>query len=123
MAFDQVKKQFFRVRLLMYFLKLWQRAYRQDRSFMDDRDAVAKLLDLTHDMRREDDALALILQRLHDRQDFSRDEHIQATGRFVEDDDRRIMHDRAGNRRLLLHAGRHLRAQRVAKIVHRKAGK
>ena len=46
------------------------------------------------------------------------DQDVEARGRLVEDQDGRIVDDRPGDRDLLLHAGRHLRAQDVAEVVH-----
>ena len=102
----------------MLLLKFRQRPHRQDRTFVDDGDTVAELFHLAHDVRRENDALPLILQRLHRRQHFASDQHIQPGGRLVKDDDRRIVNDGSRDRNLLLHAGRHLRPQHIAEVVH-----
>ena len=46
------------------------------------------------------------------------DQDVQPRGRLVEDQDRRVVDDRPGDRDLLLHAGRHLGAEDVAEVVH-----
>ena len=67
----------------------------------DDDDAVAQPLDLLHDVRREDDAFALLVaqppQRLAQR---ARGQHVEAIGRLVEHEVRRVVNDRARQRRL-----------------------
>ena len=45
-------------------------------------------------------------------------EYIEARGRFVKDQYRRIVNNRAGDRDFLLHAGRHLGTEQVANLVH-----
>ena len=85
---------------------------------MHDRDPVAEPLRLAHDVRRKHDALALVAQLGHGVQQRPGHEHVEPGRRFVEDQHRRIVDDRPGDRHFLLHAGRHLRAQHVANLVH-----
>ena len=97
------------------------RTHGQQSALVDDRNAVTELFDLTHDVRRVDDALALFSQRLDLIDHVPCDEDIQPGCWFVEDQNGRIVNDRSRYRHLLLHAGRHLRSQHVADVVHREA--
>ena len=56
---NQFEEQLFDVRLVVAFGKFVEGAHGEDLSSMNDGDPVAKLLDLAHDVRREDDAFAL----------------------------------------------------------------
>ena len=115
---DQPEEQLFQVVLAVPLAQFGERAFGQDVAAVHDRDPVAEPLGLAHDVRREDDALALVAQ-LGDRlQQRPGHEHVEAGGRFVEDQHRRIVDDGPGDRDLLLHAGRHLRAEHVANFVH-----
>src|SRR5262249_52851453 len=59
---DEIKEQFFQVLLTVLFAQLRQGAARLNAAAADDGDAVAQLLDLAHDVRGEDDALAQAAQ-------------------------------------------------------------
>ena len=85
---------------------------------MDDRHPVAQLLDLAHDVGREDDALPLRPERVDRLHHRAGDEYVETGGRLVKDHHRRVVDDRAGDGDLLLHAGRHLRPQHVPKVSH-----
>ena len=71
---------------------------------VEERDPVAEALGLLEDVRREDDRLSTLLERgqevLHE-DDVDR---VEARKRLVQDQDLRVVHDRAEELHLLLHA-------------------
>ena len=75
---------------------------------MDDRDAVAELLGLAHDVSREDDGLALVAELADHLLHLDGVEHVESDRRLVEDQDRRIVRHRPCDRDLLLHSRREL---------------
>src|SRR5436190_20350424 len=85
----QLKKQLLEISLSITIAQLVESAARLDAAFADDRDASADLFDLTHDVRRVEDALALITKPFDVLQDRPRDKHVKAERRFVKDEDRR----------------------------------
>ncbi len=99
-----------------------RRAGRENATFMNDGDAVAELFNLAHDVRGKDDALALAAEQVDRVEHGPGHEHVEPGGRLVEDQHGRIVNDRAGDRHLLLHAGRHLRAEHVAEFLHLQLG-
>src|SRR5687767_6546106 len=82
------------------------RVERDDLSVIDDRDAVAQLVRLFHVVRREQDRAALPLQVAHAVAEVARGLRIEPDGRLVQDHERRIRQQRAGEREALAHAGR-----------------
>src|SRR5215204_4281066 len=59
---NQTKKQFFQVLLPVPLAQLRQRAFGQDVAAVQDRQLVAEPLRFAHDVRAEEDALALIAE-------------------------------------------------------------
>ena len=116
---NQLEEQFLQVALVVLAPAISsKRAFGEDLPAMDDRQAVAELLRLAHDVRGEEDALAVIAQLGHRLQQRPRDQHVQPRGGLVEDQHRRVVDDGPGDGDLLLHAGGHLRPQQVADVVH-----
>ncbi len=115
---DQLKEQLLQVPLVMPVAQLLQRPFGQDLSAVQDGDPVAEPLRLAHDVRGEDDALAVIAQLGHRVQQRPGHQHVQPGRGLVEDQHGRIVDHGPGHRNLLLHAGRHLRAQDVPRVVH-----
>src|SRR5215471_2240308 len=88
---------------------------------MDDSEVVAEPLDLAHDVGREDDGLPAVPAVADEADDRARGHHIEPRRGLVENHDRRIVDERAGDGGLLLHAGGKLVAPPVAKTVHIQA--
>jgi hypothetical protein len=75
---------------------------------IEERDAVAEPLGLLHDVRREDDRLALLLEVLEEVLEEDDVDGVEAGERLVEDEDLGVVHDGAQELHLLLHALREL---------------
>ena len=83
--------------------------------------AVTQPFDFAHDVGREHHAPPLATKVGDDSQQRAGDQHIETGGRLVEDHHGGVVHEGAGNGRLLPHAGRQLRPGRLAKVIHLQA--
>ena len=85
---------------------------------VDDADHVAEFLHFAHDVGGIDHGLAARLAVTDEFHNRPRRHHIESKRRFVENHNGRIMNQRAGDRRFLLHAGGKLVAAPVEEFVH-----
>ena len=99
-------------------LQFGRRAGCENPAFIDNCGPVAEFFDFAHDVRRVDDALPLVAKRADRGEDGPRHQDVEPHCRLVEDQDGRIVNNRAGDRDFLLHAGRHFRAEHVTEVVH-----
>src|SRR3990172_8649942 len=72
-------------------LEVLRRPDGDDLPVVDNRDAIAQLLRLVHEVRRVDDCLSLAVQLLHDMTELASGRHIHRHSGFVEDQDRRVV--------------------------------
>src|SRR5690606_6541983 len=110
---DQLEKEVFDAVNAVTVAEFRKSSLVEDAAVVNDGDAVAKLFDFAHDVRRINDALALFLKPLHVLLNGAGDENIQPEGGFVKDEDRGIVNDGARDGHLLPHARRHLRHQQI----------
>ena len=89
---------------------------------MQNCDAVAEPLGLAHDVRAENDAFSLVAKLADGLQQGAGHKHVEPCRGFVENQHRRIVHDRPRDAHLLLHAGAHLGAEQIANVVHLQPG-
>ena len=114
---NQLEEQFLQIVFVMAFADFFERAFGEDPAAMQNGDLVAKFLGLAHDVRGKNDALALIAQFGHGFQQRAGDQHVEAGRGFIENQHRRIVDHRPGDRHLLLHARGHLRSEDFAGVV------
>ena len=86
---------------------------------MDDRQAITQPRGFSHDVSRVDDALALVSQGGHGGEHRAGDQHVETGRGFVENQNRRVVNQGAGDRDLLSHTRGKPTVQRVSKLVHR----
>ncbi len=115
---DDLEEHFFHVLFAGPLAQFGQGALGQQPAAMDDPDAVADLFDLVHHVRGVDHRLPPRPAFLHEADDRAGRRDIEPEGRLVKDHDRRIVHQRARDRGLLLHAGREVLAAAVEELVH-----
>src|SRR4029079_19342895 len=75
-----------------------------DPAVVDDRDAIADLLDLAEEVRVQEDGRAPIGGRSHDAPDVDPTDRVECRGRLVEDDQRGVAQERRAEAETLLHA-------------------
>src|SRR5688572_11952488 len=82
-----------------------QRVAGQNSALVNDGDPVAELFGLAHDMRREDDGSTVRPKFTYGLLNLQSIQYIETDGRFVEDNDARIVSNGSRYRNLLLHTG------------------
>src|SRR3990172_2799938 len=118
MLVDQRKEYLLQVRLDVSLFQLIEGPAGENVPFVDDGDAIAELFGFAHDVRREDDALAVLAEGRDVLLHGAGDEDVEAGGRLVEDEHGGIVNDGPGDGDFLLHAGGHFRSKNVAEVVH-----
>src|SRR6266576_6846302 len=118
---DNLDEDFLEIVLGVFLAKLGERAFGKELARLDDTDGVAELLDFAHDVGREDDRLAAIAAFANEGGDGAGSHDVEADRGLIEDHDRWIVDEGAGNGGFLLHAGGKLVAASVAEAVHVQA--
>src|SRR6266851_3534070 len=98
--------------------KLGEGAFGEEASAVNDADGVAELFDFAHDVRGENDGLAVLAALADEADDGARGHDVQASGRLVKNHHGGIVDDSARDGNLLFHTGGELVAAAVAEIVH-----
>src|SRR5260370_37640145 len=118
---DDFDENFFEFVLGVLVAKLVEGVLDKEFTGMNDADSVAELFDLTHDVGGKDDGFATIAAFADESRDGTSSHDIQAVGRLIEDHDRWVMDESAGDGSLLHHTGGELVAAAVAETVHVEA--
>src|SRR5712692_7670624 len=118
---DDFDKDLFEIVFGIFIPKLRQGAFGKKLPVMDDADEVAELFDFAHDVGGEDDGFAAVAAFANESGDGAGGHDIEAVGGLVEDHDRGIVNEGAGDGSFLLHAGGELVAAAVAEAVHVQA--
>src|SRR5438128_3296751 len=111
-------KDLFEVSLVVSVSQLGKCSFREELAGLDDSNDVAKLFDFTHDVSGKDDGLATVPAFANEVDDAPGGHDVETQGGLVKDHDGRIVDQRAGDRRFLLHARRKLVTATVSKFVH-----
>src|SRR2546423_9258012 len=115
---DDFDEDFLEVVLGVPVAEFGERTFGEKLARLDDADGVAELFDFTHDVCGEDDRFAVVAA-FADESGYGASGHdVEAIGGLIEDHDRRIVNEGAGDGGLLLHAGGKLVAAAVAEAVH-----
>ena len=101
--------------------QLFQRAFGEKLAGLNDSDDVAELFDFRHDVSGENDGFTAVAAFADESGDGAGGHDVQAVGGLVEDHDRGIVDEGAGDGGFLLHAGGELVAAAVAEAVHVQA--
>ena len=97
-------------------LELLRRAEREDLAVIHDADAVAELVGLLHVVRRQDDRLAGVVQAADDLPEADPALRVEAGGGLVEEQDRRVVEDRARDHQPLGEAARERHHRRLGAL-------
>jgi hypothetical protein len=115
---DNANENFFQVLLVVLRPQLGERAFCKQFAGLNDANRVAKLFNLAHDVRGEDDGFAAVPAFADESGDGASGHNIETDGRLVEDHHRRIMNESARDGGFLLHTSGKLVAAAVAEAVH-----
>src|SRR6266849_4212792 len=115
---DDLDEDFLEIGFGVLIAKLSQGAFGKKLPVMDDTDEVAELFDFAHDVGGEDDGFAAVAALADEGGDGPGGHDIEAVGGLVEDHDRGMVNEGAGDGSFLLHAGGELVAAAVAEAVH-----
>src|SRR5216684_10802 len=118
---DDFDEDFLEVLLGIFFAQLGEGAFGQELAVVNDADDVAELFDFAHDVGGEDDGFAAVAAFANESGDGAGGHDIEAVGGLVEDHDRGLVNEGAGDGGFLLHAGGELVAAAVAEAVHVQA--
>src|SRR5271163_2518286 len=111
---DDFDENFLEVLFVMLVAKLFESAFGQKFSGLDDADGVAEFFDFGHDVGGEDDGFAAVAALADELDDGARGHNVETAGGFVEDHDWRVVDECAGNGGFLLLAGGEFVAAAVA---------
>src|SRR5690349_11878589 len=118
---DDFDENVLEILFVMLIAKLRESAFGEKFAGLDDADGVAELFDFGHDVRGENDGLAVVAAFVDESSDGARGHDIEAIGRLVEDHDGGVMDESAGDGGFLLHAGGEFVATTVAEAIHIEA--
>src|SRR5712691_797690 len=118
---DDLDEDFLEVLLGELIAELREGAFGKKLAVMNDADGVAELFDFAHDVGGEDDGLADVAAFADESGDGASGHDVEAVGGLVEDHNRGIVDESAGDGGFLLHAGGKLVTAAVAEAVHVQA--
>ncbi len=101
--------------------ELGEGAFGKQFAGVDDADGVTELFDFAHDVGREDDRLAAVTALADEGRDGAGGDDVEAESGLIEDHDRGIVDESAGDGGFLFHAGGKLVAAAIAETVHVEA--
>src|SRR5439155_7390997 len=115
---DDFDENVLEILFVMLIAKLRKGAFGEKFTGLDDADGVAELFDFGHDVRGEDDGFAVVAAFVDESGDAARGHDTEAVGGLIEDHDRRIVDEGAGDGGFLLHASGELVAAAITEAVH-----
>src|SRR5215472_18305443 len=118
---DHLNEDLLEIVLGVLLPELSQRAFGEELTGLDDADGIAELFGFAHNMSREDHGLAVVAAFADKSSDGAGGHDIKSERGLIEDHDRGIVDERAGDGGFLLHAGGKLVAAAVAETVHVQA--
>src|SRR5712664_477617 len=118
---DDFDEDFLEVVLGVFVTELSEGAFHQEFAGLDNADGVAEFFDFAHDVRGENDGLAVVAAFADESGDGASGHDIEAVGGLVENHDRWIMNKGAGDGGFLHHSSGELVATAVAETVHVQA--
>src|SRR6267143_3606445 len=107
--------------LAVFFTELSEGAFHQEFAGLDNANGVAEFFDFAHDVRGENDGLAVVAAFADESGDGAGSHNIEAVGGLVENHDGWIVDEGAGDGGFLHHSGGELFATAVAETVHVQA--
>src|SRR5436853_1923735 len=102
----------------VFIAKLRESAFGEKFAGLDDADSVAELFHFAHNVRGEDDGFAVVAAFMDESGDGASGHDIEAVRGLIEDHDRRIVDEGAGDGSFLLHASGELVAAAITEAVH-----
>src|SRR6476646_697492 len=118
---DDFDENFLELVLGIFVAKLCESAFDEEFAGLDDADGVAEFFDFSHDVCGEDDGFSVVAAFADEGSDGASGHNIEAVGGLIEDHDRGIVYESAGDGGFLHHAGGELVAAAVAEAVHVEA--
>src|SRR5438105_12246386 len=115
---DDLDENVLEILFVMLIAKLRESAFGEKFAGLNDANGVAELFDFGHDVRGEDDGFAVVAAFVDEGGDGASGHDIEAVRGLVEDHDRRIVDEGAGDGSFLLHAGGELVAAAITEAVH-----
>src|ERR1700719_1589932 len=119
---DDFDEDFLEVVLGIFVAELREGAFDEQLTGLDNADGVAELFDFGHDVGGEDDGFASVTAFADEGGDGACGHNVEAARGLVENHDRGVVDESAGNGSFLLHAGGELVAAAVAEAVHVQTG-
>src|SRR5436190_18816758 len=102
---DDFDENVLEILFVMLIAKLRESTLGEKFAGLNDANGVAELFHFAHDVRGEDDGFAVVAAFVDESGEGARGHDIEAIGGLVEDHDRRIVDESAGDGSVLLHAG------------------
>src|SRR6266403_312241 len=118
---DDFDEDFFQFVLGVFLTELSEGAFHKEFAGLDNADGVAEFFDFGHDVGGEDDGFAVVATFADESGDGAGGHDVEAVGGLVENHDRWIVDEGAGDGGFLHHAGGELVAAAVAELVHVQA--
>src|SRR6266850_5147650 len=115
---DDFNEDFLEVMLGIFIAELRECTFDKELARLDDTDGVAELFDFGHDVAGEDDGFATITAFTDEGGDGAGGHNVEAARGLVENHDRGVVDESAGDGSFLLHAGGELVTAAVAEAVH-----